>query len=130
MVQFAPTANAAPQVPPAAPAGRENGCGRPPPKVKLPPANAPVPVLVTVSVCAALVVPATWFPNASGLGETVAVLETPVPLSETGEPATGTLPVMVTEPAAGPAVVGVNTTLMVQVLAAASVAPQVPPDLE
>jgi len=65
MVHEAPTARAAAQVPPAAPAGRENGCGVPPPKVKVPPARAPLPVLLTVSVCAALVVPNGTVPNAS-----------------------------------------------------------------
>src|SRR5437773_3719239 len=79
MVHEAPTARAAAQVPPAAPVGRENGCGVPPPKVKVPPARAPVPVLLTVSVCAALVVPNGTVPNASGFGATVAVSVAPPP---------------------------------------------------
>ena len=73
-VQEAPGASDAPQVPPAAPAGRENGCGDPPPNVKVPPASATVPVLVTVRVLALLVVPLAQFPNASGLGDTAAVV--------------------------------------------------------
>ena len=52
----------------------------------------------------------------------------PVPLKDTGDPVTVTLPVMVNVPATGPVTDGENTTLMVQVPAAAvSVAPQVPP---
>ena len=53
---------------------------------------------------------------------------TPVPLSATGEPVTGTLPVMVTVPFARPGgAVGENVTRMVQLAFAAKVAPQVPP---
>lgn len=129
MVQFAPTANAVAQVPPADPAGRENGCGVPPPKVNEPPAKAELPVLVTVRVSALLVVPVAQFPKASGLGETLAerVAAVPVPLSETGELVTVAFPVMVTVPVAAPIVVGVNTTLIVHVAPAANVVPQVPP---
>jgi len=57
----------------------ENGCGVPPPKVKVPPARAPVPVLLTVSVCAALVVPNGTVPNASEVGFTLAVSVPPPP---------------------------------------------------
>src|ERR1700687_2419774 len=56
-----------------------------------------------------------------------AALSTPVPLSATGEPMTGTLAVMASVPVAAPAAVGRNTTLMVQVVPAARVVPQVPP---
>src|SRR5271165_4134396 len=55
---------------------------------------------------------------------------TPVPLSATGEPVTGTLAKMVSVPVTAPSAVGVNTTLMVQVAPAAKVAVQVPPDRE
>ena len=129
MVHEAPNAKVAPQVPPALPPGREKGCGTPPPKVKVPPASAVLPVFVTVRVRALLVVPVAQLPNANGLGDTAAVLitATPVPLSETGEPATGTLAVMVAVPFAAPGPVGENTTLMVQVDDAAKVAAQVPP---
>jgi hypothetical protein len=51
-----------------------------------------------------------------------------VPVKLTGEPVTSTLPVMVTVPVAGPAAVGENTTLMVQVAPATKVAPQKPPN--
>ena len=54
---------------------------------------------------------------------------TPVPVNATGEPVTGTLPVMVTVPVLAPALVGENLTMIVQVEAAAKVAPQVPPCL-
>jgi hypothetical protein len=128
MVQLAPTAKVAPHVPPAVPVGCENSAV-PPPKVKVPPARAELPEFVTVSVRALLVVPVAQLPKASGLGDTVAVWVTaaPVPLSETGEPATATLAVMVAVPVAAPVAVGVNTTLMVQVVVAAKVAPHVPP---
>src|SRR5271165_1195507 len=50
---------------------------------------------------------------------------TPVPLSATGEPVTGTLAKIVNVPVTAPSAVGVNTTLMVQVAPAAKVAVQV-----
>src|SRR5215470_7486953 len=53
---------------------------------------------------------------------------TPLPLSGTGGFVTGTLAVTVNEPVAGPAAFGENTTLIVQELSEARVAPQVPPD--
>jgi hypothetical protein len=105
----------------------------PPPKVKVPPARAELPVLVTVTVRALLVVPVAQFPNASGFGVTVArcVAATPVPLSETGEPVTVTFPAMVAVPVTVPGgAVAVNVTVMVQVAPAARVVPQVPPALE
>src|ERR1700692_3702592 len=132
MVQEAPTAKVAPQVPPALPAGREKGCGVPPPKAKLPPARPTLPVFVTVRVLALLVVPVAQLPNANGLDDTVAVLITamPVPPSEAGGPATEALAVMVAVPVAAPATVGKNTMLMVQVAPAANVVPQPAPVLE
>ena len=87
-------------------------------------------MLVIVKVCAALVLPTATLPKASGFGDTVA-LETAaaaVPVSETGEPVTVTLPGIVSVPVTVPVcVVGENTTLMVQVAGATNVAPQVPP---
>src|SRR6266404_4964610 len=59
------------------------------------------------------------------LADTTAAM--PVPLSDTGEPLTLTLAVMVTVPVFAPVLVGVNVTLIVQVPPAANVAPQVPP---
>src|ERR1017187_2973569 len=53
----------------------------------------------------------------------------PVPLRDTGEPATTKLPAMLAVPVTGVELttVGVNTTLMEQFAPAASVVPQVPP---
>jgi hypothetical protein len=79
---------------------REKGCGVPPPKVKLPPVRALLPVLITVRFNGLLVVPVAQLPKANGLGATVArwVAATPVPLRFTGEPVTVTLAVMVSVP--------------------------------
>jgi hypothetical protein len=52
---------------------------------------------------------------------------TPVPVSETGEPVTPTLPVIVSVAFTVLAAVGEKTTLMVQVAPKAKVAVQVPP---
>jgi hypothetical protein len=100
--------------------------------VKVPPARAKVPVLVTVTVFTTLVVPVAQVPKASGLGLTLAleVEAIPVPVRVTGEPVTATFAVMVAVPVAAPVAVGENTTAMVQVAAGASVAVQVPPDWE
>jgi hypothetical protein len=85
IVHVPPTPSAAPQVPLAAPVGRENGA--PPTTVNVPPARAVLPVFVTVSVFAPLVVPIAQFPKASGPPVTVAVsiCGMAVPLSGTGE---------------------------------------------
>ena len=95
------------------PVGRENTVDA---KASVIPVKAPVPVLCRVRVFAALVVVSTTFPNASGPPVTLAIAtgRTPVPVSDTGEPVTGMLPVMVTVPVAGPGAVGENTTVMVQ----------------
>jgi hypothetical protein len=60
-----------------------------------------LPVFVTVTVIAALVVPTAVFGNASEVGVTVAVRvtgTTPVPLRLTGEPFTVALAVIVAVP--------------------------------
>jgi hypothetical protein len=72
-VQEAPAAKFAPQLPPAVPAGREYGCGAAPPKAYVKLDSGELPVLVTVSVIGALVVPVAQLPNASGFGPTLAV---------------------------------------------------------
>lgn len=131
MVQEAPTARATPQL--GAPAGnvpvviRENGAAR---LLNVPPASAVLPVLVTVRLRIA-VVPVAKLPKANGLGLTVAERgATPVPVKATGELTTPTpAAVIVTVPVAGPVAVGVKTTLMVQEVLAARVAPQVPPNV-
>jgi hypothetical protein len=71
-------------------------------------------------------------PAASVIVKGLGVIETvprgtPVPLRATGEPVIATLPPIVSVAFTKPFTVGVNTTLMVQVAAAASVAPHVPP---
>lgn len=82
-----------------------------------------------VKVPAALVLPTATLPKASGLGDTVAAWKTPVPVSETGEPVTAELPLIVTVPfSAPPGETGVNCTRMVQVRPAVKAPPQaVPP---
>src|ERR1700680_531509 len=88
-----------------------------------------VPVLLSVSVCAALVVPTATLPNESGPPVTFAVdgPVTPVPESANGEPLLANLLVIVEVPLTAPAAVGWYTMVNVQLLAAASVVPQVPP---
>src|SRR5947209_13052929 len=100
MVHEAFKAKFAPQVPPAVPVGRENGCGVPPPKVNVPPVRATLPVFFTVRVWAALTVPVAQFPKANGFGVTVALGAgfAPVPDSATGELITGMLAVTVAVP--------------------------------
>jgi hypothetical protein len=79
--------------------------------------NATVPVLVTVNVCAWLVVPATWAPKISNEGDTASPGLTPWPARLTVcVPAPS---FMVTVPLSGPAVVGVKTTLTLQLPPAA-----------
>ena len=83
-----------------------------------------------MSVLAPLAVPIAWFPNARGDGLTVnvRVAAAPVPLRETGEPATAPLvAVIVAVPVKATAVAGENTTLIVQLAPAARVPVQVPP---
>jgi hypothetical protein len=63
------TVNVAPQVPPAAPTGLENGAVT----TTLMPATFADPVLCNVRVCAALVVPTITFPNANGPPVTLAI---------------------------------------------------------
>jgi hypothetical protein len=108
---------------------REKVCGVAPPNVNVPPASAVFPVLVTVSVSGAEVVVVNQLPKLSVAGDTLAdcVIAAPVPLKETADPVTLTLALIVSVPAKGPAAVGVNTTLIVQVDAAFNVVPHVPP---
>src|ERR1700674_2797001 len=70
----------------------------------------------------------TWeIVHVAGVNDALIMGATPVPERATGEPATGTFAVIVTVPAAGPKAVGENTTLIVQVLPATKLTPQVPP---
>jgi hypothetical protein len=123
IVQVDAAARVAVQVPPAAPAGLAYGPVKVAPKTVAPAA----PVLLSVRVCAALVEPIAWLPNASDVGVTLSAGARPVPLNATGEPVTVTFAVMVAVPVAAPAAVGENTTLIVQVDAAARSPVQVPP---
>ena len=87
-----------------------------------------VPLLVSVTACAALVVPTTWLPKLRLVVERVAagpVVVAPVPLRLTvcGLPAA--LSVIERVPERVPVAVGVKVTLMVQLAAAATEAPQV-----
>src|SRR5574337_1257759 len=86
-----------------------------------------LPVLVRVTVCAALVVFTIWLakvrPAADRLTAGAAVAPVPVRVNECGLPVA--LSVMVTAAARVPVAVGVNVTLIVQVPLAATEAPQV-----
>ena len=66
--------------------------------------------------------------NGFGVIDSADRVATPVPVSVTGEPVTATLPVIVTVPFAAPVAVGENTTLIVQLPPAPSVAVQLPPE--
>ena len=107
------------------------------------PINGTFPVLVSVKPCAGsnmhpsiprMPVPGqlrAWLRvHVAGVRVALRTVATPVPVSDTGDPVTITLAVMVAVPFADPSTVGENTTLMVQVDAAAKVAPQVPPVVE
>jgi hypothetical protein len=74
--------------------------------------NGPVPVLVTVTCCAPLVVPVAWTPNESDVGDRVTAGAVPVPVI--GTACIGMLPpkFKVSVPVRIPAAVGVKTTLM------------------
>lgn len=103
IVQEAPTARAAVQVPPDRandPATVPVGATVTAPNVNAPPARATLPVLVTVTNLTLLVVPLSQLPKASEVGETVTVRAgtAPVPVRATGEPFTGTLDEIVAVP--------------------------------
>ncbi len=84
-----------------------------------------VPLLVSVTPCAALVLPTCWLLKLRLVGERVTAGAIPVPLRLTlcGLPAA--LSVIETVPVRVPVAVGVNVTLIVQLAAAATDAPQV-----
>lgn len=86
--------------------------------------NAASPTLLRVSDCCALVVFTIWAANASEAGERLAIGATPVPLRETVGAAPGALLVTVSVPFRLPRAVGVNPMLIVQLLPALSVLPQ------
>jgi len=80
-----------------------------------------LPVLLSVTAFAALVVFTAWLPNDSEVGDKLTTGATPVPvrLAVCGLPAA--LSVTVSVAVRLPVAVGLNVTLMVQVPAAASV---------
>jgi hypothetical protein len=87
--------------------------------------SGPVPLLVTVIVPVFVVVVAGVV-TSDGVGpeKPTIALAVPPPVSETGEPVTGTLAVIVTLPLDGPTAVGAEATLIVQFAPADKVVPQ------
>jgi hypothetical protein len=118
-VQFAPAARLDPQV-----LVCENG----PVVATEEIAAAAVPVLVTVTVWAALVEPTVVLPNVSDVGEADSVADeaaAPVPVSETDVGLLVALLLTVKDPVWDPDAVGVNVTETVQFAPAARLDPQV-----
>jgi len=87
--------------------------------------KAVFPVLLRVTLCAALVVPTFWLLNVRLAGERLVAAAAPVPVRLTicGLPAA--LSEILTAAVRVPAAVGVNVTLIVQLLFAATELPQV-----
>ena len=83
------------------------------------------PVLLRVTLCAALVVPTFWLVNVKVVAERLAVAAVPVPvrLAVCGLPAA--LSEMLTDAVRVPATVGVNVTLIMQLPFAATELPHV-----
>jgi galactitol-specific phosphotransferase system IIB component len=86
---------------------------------------APLPLLLRVAVCAALLVPTDWFPKERLVGERPSSGAVPVPerLTACGLPMA--LSVMLTEAVRLPLAEGVKVTLIVQLPPAATELPQV-----
>jgi hypothetical protein len=89
--------------------------------------NGPVPVLLSVTDCAALVVPTVWAANVSEVGETPAVGDVPVPLSVTFwvAPTLPELSITCSVALRLPTAVGSNVTEIVQFAPTAKLAAQV-----
>jgi hypothetical protein len=87
--------------------------------------RATFPVLLRVTLCAALVVPRFWLPKVRLVAERLAVAPVPVPVRLTvcGLPAA--LSEMLTVAVRVPAAVGVNVTLIMQLLFVATELPHV-----
>ena len=85
------------------------------------------PVLVSVTVCAALVVPTVWLVKVSDVTERLAVVvgAVPVPVRLTVCGLPEALSVMLKVPVRVPDAVGVNVTLIVQLAPAATEPPHV-----
>ena len=87
--------------------------------------SGPVPLLVTVIIpLFVLLVAGVETRGRVGPEKPTTALAVPPPVSVTGEPVTGTLAVMVTLPLDGPAAVGAEATLIVQLAPAGKVVPQ------
>jgi hypothetical protein len=86
--------------------------------------SGPVPLLLSVTVCAALVVPTFWLANVRLVGARLAAGAVPLPLrlAVCGLPAASS--VTLSEPLRVPVAVGVKVTLMLQLALAANVVPQ------
>jgi hypothetical protein len=84
--------------------------------------NVAVPVLVSVTICTALLMPTIWLPKLMLLPPSVTMGATPVPVSVTvcGLPGNGSLTVMA--PLRMPVAVGVKVTLTLQLAVGARVA--------
>ncbi len=87
--------------------------------------RATLPVFVSVTFCAALVVPTSWLAKVRLAADrlTTGAVPVPVRLMVCGLPAA--LSVMLTEAVRVPVAVGVKVTLMVQLAPAATEVPQV-----
>jgi len=90
-----------------------------------------LPVFVTVTVCGLLVFPTLTLPKVRLAGDTLTVVvppegETPDPVKPIAWGLFDALSVMVTVPVRVPVVVGVKSTLIVQLAPAATEDPQVP----
>ncbi len=83
--------------------------------------------MVNVTVCAALVVPKTWVAKFKVVGERIGFGPEviPVPLSPTDCELPTAASAMPSDALSGPACVGVNVTLIVQLAPAARLEPQV-----
>ncbi len=86
--------------------------------------NDTLPVFVSVTACAALVVLTCWFPNERLVGEKLTAGAVPVPARLTICGLLLALSVMVTVPVRVPVAVGVNVTLIAQLAPAATELPQ------
>src|SRR5713226_350859 len=90
--------------------------------------SVPVPVLVSVTLCAALVVPVSWLPKVKLVldNETAGATEvTPLPVKPMVCGLPLALSVIATLAVLVPVAVGVNVTVMAQFVLAATVLPQV-----
>jgi hypothetical protein len=88
-----------------------------------------VPVLVTVTVCDALVVLMVWFPKITDVGDRLTAEAVPVPPKVTVADVAGGATLMFRVAAFTPVVVGAKAMLAVQLAPAARLAPQVVPEV-